>query len=64
MQENKAVGRSHADIITRGQRYYVMDLNSKNRTFINGQAIPSQQEMEIMDGDCVRLANEEFIFHT
>ena len=64
VQENKAVGRSHADIITRGQRYYVMDLNSKNRTFINGQAIPSQQEMEIMDGDCVRLANEEFIFHT
>ncbi len=60
---NIAVSRSHADIITRGQRYFVKDLNSKNHTFLNGEELPVQCEMEIHDGDCLKLANEEFIFH-
>ncbi len=60
---NNAVSRSHADIITRGQRYFVMDLNSKNRTFINNQVVPVQQEVEIFDGDHIKLANEEFVFN-
>lgn len=63
VSSNDKVSRSHADIITRGQRYYIRDLNSKNRTFINGQPIPIQQDVEIYDGDHIRLANEEFEFH-
>lgn len=59
---NNAVSRSHADIITRGQRYFVIDLNSKNRTYINDQVLPVQQEVEIFNGDRLRLANEEFAF--
>lgn len=61
---NNAVSRSHADIITRGERYFVVDLNSKNRTFINDRILPIQQEVEIFDGDQLRLADEEFVFHT
>jgi len=60
---NNAVSRSHADIITRGDRYFVIDLNSKNRTFINNQAIAVQCETEIRDGDRLKLGNEEFIFN-
>lgn len=60
---NHAVSRSHADIITRGTRYFVMDLNSKNGTFINNQVIPAQQEVEIFDGNYLKLANEEFVFN-
>lgn len=60
---NNAVSRSHADIVTRGQRYFVVDLNSKNRTYINGQPLPIQQECEIFNGNQLRLANEEFIFY-
>lgn len=59
---NNAVSRSHADIITRGNRYFVTDLNSKNKTFINDQVIPVQQEIEIFDGDHLKFANEEFVF--
>ncbi len=62
VSNNNAVSRSHADIITRGQRYFVIDLNSKNRTFINNQALPVQQEVEIFNGDRLKLANEEFVF--
>lgn len=64
VSNNNAVSRSHADIITRGQKYYVIDLNSKNKTYVNGQPIPIQQEIEISNGDCLRLANEEFVFYT
>lgn len=60
---NSAVSRSHADVITRGNRCFVIDLNSKNKTFINGQPIPVHQETEIFDGDRLQVANEEFIFH-
>lgn len=61
---NDKVSRSHADIITRSGRFFIVDLNSKNRTFVNGIAIPVQQEVEIHNGDSIRLANEEFDFRT
>lgn len=61
---NNMVSRSHADIISRSGRYFIMDLNSKNRTFVNGVPIPAQQEVEIHNGDAIRLANEEFEFRT
>ena len=60
---NNAVSRSHADIITRGSNYFVIDLNSKNDTYINDQMLPVQCETEIRDGDRLRLGNEEFIFN-
>lgn len=63
VSNNNAVSRSHADIITRGQRVFVIDLNSKNKTYINDLPIPVQQEKEIFNGDRLRLANEEFIFY-
>lgn len=64
VSDNNAVSRSHADIIIRAGRYYIRDLNSKNRTFINGSPIVPELETEISDGDRIKLANEEFIFHT
>jgi len=60
---NNAVSRSHADIITRGSNYFVIDLNSKNHTYINDQMLPVQCETEIRDGDRLKLGNEEFIFN-
>lgn len=60
---NIAVSRSHADIITRGNKYFVKDLNSKNRTYINNQELPIHMEVEIHDGDRLKLGNEEFIFN-
>ncbi len=62
MRDNDKVSRSHADIITRGNRYFIMDLNSTNRTFINGRQIPARQEVEVYNGDRLKLADEEFEF--
>ena len=62
ISNNNAISRSHADIITRGDRFFIMDLNSKNKTYINQQAVPPKCEVELFDGDLVKLANEEFVF--
>ncbi|MGM9941654.1 MAG: FHA domain-containing protein [Bulleidia sp.] len=63
VSNNIAVSRSHADIITRGNQYYIKDLNSKNHTYVNNVSIPVQTEVEIFNGDHIRLGNEEFIFN-
>lgn len=63
VNNNNAVSRSHADIIIRGNNYYVKDLNSKNHTYVNNQQIPVQSEIQIFDGDKIKLGNEEFVFY-
>lgn len=60
---NNAISRSHADIITRESGYFVIDLNSKNRTYINEVPLAVREETRICDGDTLRLGNEEFEFH-
>lgn len=60
---NTNISRVHAVITTRNGRYYVMDQNSTNGTFINGRIIKAGQETEILPGDCLMLSNEEFIFN-
>jgi hypothetical protein len=60
---NNAVSRAHADIVTRGSRYFVIDCNSTNKTYINDREVPPKIETEIHDGDILKLANEAFEFH-
>ncbi len=60
---NSAVSRLHADIISRNNRFFVVDNNSTNGTFINGILITEKTEIEIFDGDELKLANERFEFH-
>ncbi len=59
---NNMISRGHADIIKRDERYYIKDLNSKNNTFINGLKIRPEEEVEIYNGDEIKLANEDFVF--
>lgn len=63
VSDNSAVSRSHADILTKGERYFIVDNNSTNKTYVNFRAIPILTEVEIFDGTKLRLANEDFTFH-
>lgn len=63
VSDNSTVSRSHADIITREKRYFIIDLNSTNKTYVDGRAIPVEKEVELFDGTRVRLSNEDFVFH-
>lgn len=61
--DNNAISRNHAEIITREMGYYIVDLNSTNKTFVNEKVIPAGKEVEILSETKIRLANEEFVFY-
>lgn len=62
VSNNVAISHSHADIISRGDKYFVFDLRSKNKSYINNRVLPAEHEVEIFNGDILKLANEEFLF--
>ena len=63
IQGNSAVSGIHADIIRKDDTFYIRDKGSTNGTFIDGVRIPPQEEIELFDGDEIKLANECFEFH-
>ncbi len=62
ISDNTAISRSHASIIVKDGKFYVVDHNSTNHTYVNGQLIPSNVEIEIINGMKLKFANEEFEF--
>lgn len=60
--DNTAVSRSHAHLIKRNGEFYVVDTNSTNHTFVDGEMIPSNQEMLLSNGATLAFGNEEFKF--
>lgn len=63
ISDNNYISRSHADIVTRDNRYYIIDRNSTNKSYVDGKVIPAENEIEIFSGTKIRLANEDFIFN-
>lgn len=59
---NNAVGKVHAEIISRDDGYYIKDLNSRNGTFINDVRIESNKQCQINSNDKITFANSDFIF--
>ena len=63
IEGNSAVSRSHASIIYKENKYFVVDTNSTNHTYVDGERIDSNTEVKIKHGTKLRFANEEFEFH-
>lgn len=61
---SQKVSKVHAEFVCEDGRYFVRDINSTNGTYINGskQRIISNQNIELRDGDRVRLADVELTF--
>lgn len=57
---NQAVGRVHCKVINENGSYKVVDLESKNGTFINKAKIQPNKKMDLNNGDILRLANCDF----
>ena len=58
---NKAISRVHCKFIYQSGNYYIVDLNSANGTFVNGERISPQEQRPVKNGDVVRLANSDFM---
>jgi len=63
ISNNNAISRSHADILTKDHRYYIIDHNSTNKTYVDGKVVPVEKQVEIFSGSKIKLANEEFVFY-
>lgn len=50
----RQVSRQHAEIYLEGGRYFLRDLESKNGTYLNGQAVSDRVELD--DGDVIQIA--------
>lgn len=60
--DNSAISRSHANIVTKNGKVYIVDTNSTNHTYVNESIIQSNVEVELKNGDSIKLANEYFEF--
>ena len=61
---NETVGRKHCIIRMENGRYTVEDLDSLNKTKINGKTLTPKTKTPITNGDKLVLSDSEFIFYT
>lgn len=60
--EALSLGRVHAELITEEDGYYIVDINTKNGTFLNGERLKSQKKYPLCRGDAIQIANEKAVF--
>ncbi|MBQ6019672.1 MAG: trypsin-like peptidase domain-containing protein [Clostridia bacterium] len=63
IEDNGTISRSHAQIIKNGAKVSIVDLGSKNGTFVNGVKCAPQAAVDLKDGDKITLSDEDFIIN-
>ena len=61
IEDNSTISRSHAQIMKNGSNVCVMDLGSKNGTFVNGVKCANGESVTVRNGDKITLSDEDFI---
>lgn len=62
--DEPTVSRIHAKILREGMNCYVVDLNSKNGTRINGVSLAPEERKLLKNNDTIAFAKEEFRYTT
>lgn len=57
---NKAISRIHCKTVFQNGKYYIVDLGSANGTYLNKKKLVPYQQIELRDGDIIRMANSDF----
>lgn len=63
VRDNSSISRCHALIKRTNDRWYVVDLNSTNKTYVNNYMLSPHVDVELMNGASIKLANEDFLFN-
>ena len=58
--DDVTVSRRHAEVVKRGNRYFVRDVGSLNGTYVNRQ--PIKGEVELFDGDQLQIGMFKLAF--
>ncbi len=61
--DKDVISRKHAEIIVRGNHYFIVDNNSTNKTYVDGRVIPGKATVEIYNGTKVKFVDEEYTFY-
>jgi pSer/pThr/pTyr-binding forkhead associated (FHA) protein len=62
IEDNTAISRKHAEITYEDDRWFIRDLDSKNKSYINDEEIVALEAKELNDGDRIKVADLEFDF--
>ena len=63
ISDNTTISRSHAQIVKNGANISIIDMNSKNGTFVNGVKCDANAAVALKSGDKITLADEDFVFN-
>lgn len=63
ISDNKTVDDIHARIIKQGQDYFIKDVSSHNKTFVDDNMIAGMAEIKLHHGTRIRLGTERFVFY-
>lgn len=57
---NPIMGRAHAKIVKEGEDFVIVDLNSRNGTYVGDNKLPSGGKAVLRDGEYITFGNEMF----
>jgi serine phosphatase RsbU (regulator of sigma subunit) len=58
-----AVSREHARIVPANGQYYVEDLQSRNKTYVNNKVVEGRHPTPLKNGDNIKICDFLFSFH-
>ncbi|MDE5779794.1 MAG: FHA domain-containing protein, partial [Lachnospiraceae bacterium] len=58
--KERGISRMHAKLMEKADGLYLLDLNSTNGTYLNGQMLESGEDYKIEEGDHIAFAKSEF----
>lgn len=59
-----AVSRQHAKVTAAGDAFFIEDLKSRNKTYVNGRALEENERYRLREADRVKICDIEYVFHS
>jgi serine phosphatase RsbU (regulator of sigma subunit) len=61
--DKPGVSRLHVEFRHSGQSWQVLDLKSRNKTFLNGKILEPERPYSLNPGDKIKICESEFVFY-
>lgn len=62
ISDNNSISRTHARIVSKEGKFFIIDQNATNGTYVNNVRSQPRREVEIKEGDQIKLSDEVFTF--
>jgi hypothetical protein len=62
VEDVRGVSRAHTEVIVEGKQYKLIDLGSRNGTYLNQRQLVPNKEYIVEDGDSIQISTTAFLF--